>query len=189
MYVPNGHYIASVRLWSLGWQKFDIIIFLYLNYFKNDSDDSWNWKFTFKVRLWHFLRTHVKVWKFQNFFRSYFGQCDDFIFSFWNFLTFSLSTIIIIMLNCELWKKNFTHTQMCAHTPRCVICMRDDFWNVLAVFLCAAFFGCTTCDCNFISFWAKKTRFCRIFFCKIEMWDVRACGRKIRRNSQFNNFL
>ena len=27
--------------------------------------------------------------EFFKFFRSYFGQCDDFIFSFWNFLTFS----------------------------------------------------------------------------------------------------
>ena len=52
----------------------------------------------------------MKIWsrrialgRFFYFFRSYFRQCNDFIFSFWNFLTFNLYPRIKI---CWLWLKH-----------------------------------------------------------------------------------
>ena len=39
------------------------------------------------------------------FFRSYFWQCDNFIFSFWNFLTFSEDIMFILKNNIWAFKK------------------------------------------------------------------------------------
>ena len=67
------------------------------------------------IRLWHFFKESCKGQEISDFFRSYFGQCDDFISLFRNFLTFSLSTIshifgqktqimqfFVVKLKCEM---------------------------------------------------------------------------------------
>ena len=52
------------------------------------------------------LSIQGKIWKF---FCSYFGQCDDFILSFWNLLTFTYLvltvglTFLVIDIECWAW--------------------------------------------------------------------------------------
>ena len=53
----------------------------------------------YERKIWKILSWILRT-EFFKFFRSYFGQCDDFIFSFWNLLTFrnNLSIIWISLL-------------------------------------------------------------------------------------------
>ena len=64
---------------------------------------------------WKILPDIIRA-EFFKFFRSYFGHCDDFIYSFWNFLTFMGSIRVIFIFrvrgkrtkqSCNSWKFDF----------------------------------------------------------------------------------
>ena len=61
--------------------------YLKVSKFQNESIKSSHCP-KYERKIWKFLSWILRT-EFFKFFRSYFGQCDDFIFSFWNLLTFS----------------------------------------------------------------------------------------------------
>ena len=88
--------------------------------------------------------------KFQ-IFRSYFGQCNDFIFSFWNFLTFRIHRKVSLrshplkmsMKIRPFWKKVSTRS----HCPRNVSILK---WHVSSL-LWMVFFHLSTHGCLYIT--------------------------------------
>ena len=170
-YVPKGHYIASVRLWSfffcsLGWQKFDIMIFLYLKLFS-----EW-------FRLWH-----LKVRKFKIFFVHILGNVTT------SYFNSEISWPLVYPLNIlifNLWvaKINF-HTHMPTHSQVCDV----SAWWLLkrdcSVLVCSLFWVCDL-RLQFHTFLGKKDQIMQVFFVKLK---CEMCMRVAKESFATDNLI
>ena len=108
-YIRKGFVGPFSRFWMLKVSKF-----------QNESIKSSHCP-KYERKIWKFLPWILRA-EFFKFFRSYFGQCDDFIFSFWNLLTFRTSPqglISSFSLNSFLFYLNWNLSRI--HGSRKVI--------------------------------------------------------------------